>query len=163
MYFLVFSLGLVSTENIYHTTVFDRLFKHLEAHQKYSAARRILTPFSVFGNVVKHGLLVVFGILHKTPPKNEKRVDQTTSYGVFWLGKTMLVRMWQNVKFTSFLCRRKIYTSSHLLKYQVVYFFMWRWKFTHQVIYLNTKSSIFCVKVKIYTSSLLLCYQLPIF
>ena len=30
--------------------------------------------------------------------------------------------MWQNIKFTSFLCQRKIYTSSHLLKYQVVYF-----------------------------------------
>ena len=28
----------------------------------------------------------------------------------------------ENIKVTSFLCRRKIYTSSHLLQYQVVYF-----------------------------------------
>ena len=55
----------------------------------------------------------------------------------------MLVRMWQNVKFTSFF-----YVDE---------------KFTHQVIYFNTKSSIFYVKVKIYTSSLLHCYQLPMF
>ena len=59
------------------------------------------------------------------------------------IAETMLVRMWQNIKFTSFLCRRKIYISSHLLLYQVVYFFY--------------------IKVKIYTSSLLFCYQLPIF
>ena len=46
----------------------------------------------------------------------------------------MLVRMWQSIKFTGFLCI---------------------------VIYFNTESSIFYDKVKIYTSSLWHCYQLP--
>ena len=39
-YFSVFSLVLISNGNIYHKTVFDRLCKHLEAHQKCSAAAR---------------------------------------------------------------------------------------------------------------------------
>ena len=41
---------------------------------------------------------------------------------IMMMSEMYLVRMWQNIKFTSFLCQRKIYTSSHLLKYQVVYF-----------------------------------------
>ena len=41
--FLSFLLALVSIEKIYQTlkTVFDRVAKHLEVRQKYSAARRI--------------------------------------------------------------------------------------------------------------------------
>ena len=58
----------------------------------------------------------------------------------------MLVRMWQNIKLASFLCRRKIYTSSHLLQYQVVYFFMSRWKFTHQVYYIVISCQFFLRK-----------------
>ena len=42
-HFAVFSLTLVLIEKIYQTlkTVFDHISKHLEVHQKYSAARRI--------------------------------------------------------------------------------------------------------------------------
>jgi len=36
--------------------MFDHISKHLEVRQKYSAARRNSTLFSVFGNVVKYGL-----------------------------------------------------------------------------------------------------------
>jgi len=51
-------VSLLSIEKIYQTlkTVFDHISKHLEDRQKYSAALRISTLFSVFGNVVKHGL-----------------------------------------------------------------------------------------------------------
>ena len=52
-----------------------------------------------------------------------------------------------------FLCRRKIYTSSHLLQYQVVYFFKSRWKFAHQVYYI-----VYCI-VHICWSSFLLWNQ----
>ena len=42
-YLILISIFLVSIEKIYQTleTVFHRLAKHLEFHQKYSAARRI--------------------------------------------------------------------------------------------------------------------------
>ena len=55
--FSVFSLILVSIEKIYQTvkTVFDHISKHLEACQKYSAAR-FCVVFAMLGNVVKHGL-----------------------------------------------------------------------------------------------------------
>ena len=57
-YFSVFSLILVSIEKIYQTikTVFDHVSKHLEVRQKYSATLVFSTLFSVFENVVKHGL-----------------------------------------------------------------------------------------------------------
>ena len=44
-YFSISWLFLVSIEMIYQTlkTMFDHIFKHLEARQKYSATRRILS------------------------------------------------------------------------------------------------------------------------
>ena len=45
--------------------MFHRLSKHLEFRQKYSAARRISTLFSVFG-YPDQTLFIVFDILHKT-------------------------------------------------------------------------------------------------
>ena len=35
-------------------TMFEHISKHLEVHQKYSAARRIFNSHLDFGNVVKH-------------------------------------------------------------------------------------------------------------
>ena len=37
-------------------TVFDHISKPLEGCQKHSPTRRIITLFSVFGKMVKHGL-----------------------------------------------------------------------------------------------------------
>ena len=49
--FTSYSLVFVSIKKTYQTleTVFHRLYKHLEFRQKYPAARRISTLFSVFG------------------------------------------------------------------------------------------------------------------
>ena len=56
-HFSVFSLVFVSIETTHQTlkTVFDHISKHLKVRQKYSAVRRI-SNFSVYVNVVKHGL-----------------------------------------------------------------------------------------------------------
>ena len=70
----------------------------------------------------------------------------------------MLVGMWQNIKFTSFSCQRKIYTSSHLLLHQVVYFLC-----QGENLYINCIRLLsianFLTKVHICTSSYLLWYQ----
>ena len=58
-----------------------------------------------------------------------------------------------------FLCRRKNYTSSHLLKYQVVYFFMSRWKFAHQVYYIVIRCKFFNESRTYLQSSFLLWYK----
>ena len=65
----------------------------------------------------------------------------------------MLIRMWQNIKFTSFLCRRKIYTSSHIFLCQVKNLYI-------KFITLLSVANYFSEKKKhIYRSSLLLWYQ----
>ena len=66
-YFFTYSEVLVSIEKIYQTleTVFNRISKHLEFLQKYSAARRI---FNSLLGVWKSDetLSIVFDILHHT-------------------------------------------------------------------------------------------------
>jgi len=66
--FSIFSLVLVLIEKIYQTlkTVFDHISKHLKVCEKYSAIRCIFNFFSVFQNVVKHGLFLVWYITTKS-------------------------------------------------------------------------------------------------
>ena len=52
------ALVIVWIEKIYQIlkTAYDQISKYLEVRQKYSAGVVFSTLFSVFGNVVKHGL-----------------------------------------------------------------------------------------------------------
>lgn len=94
IYFSIFSLVSVSTEQIYQAikTAFDQISKHFEVRQKYSAMPRLETWSLVFC------LCYIMSCMHKLDDDNKKNTNSTTRklvHNYWWHYHQIL---WTNTK-----------------------------------------------------------------